>query len=603
MKVSEFYGTRVKKLDLGVDTFRKADLKHYVEQRPAAIGVSLNVLKRGMSDYQRILLQQAVSDGTNLLIYDFLEDADRSLEFMGVENMRIRQPRRITGYSISGLFPALTLEFTGLKLDRLPALRRDYTFIDGSQDENNRIINTVIGSNDGSPIFLRYQVGSGNVFLLSTKQYFDLRKDPMTEIYTPESFSQLVPLMMFVKFAAGDKGWHRDADFANLTIDDPWLVEPYGNLNYKNLLTEMKKRDFHTTIAFIPWNFDRSQSEVVEIFRKNPRRFSIAIHGNDHDLNELSDRVPTSELRQDIYQSLTRMNEFKQRTNLPFSKVMVFPRKLGSIKALEILKESNFLATANARDLPYGARRPKDFDYNMRPALINYGGFPALQRRYVAPGKSDDRAVFDLFIDRPALLYGHHEDFSIGTGAFDAAVDQINSLAIKPKWQSLDRIAENLYLERVADDGSIKIKMYTNMLSIKNTSNQLKRYDVEKYEDFSIPIKAVTLDGKKTSFESNKKRKLITLSFNNPAGRSKQLAITYDGRADGGPISKTTNDSHVLENFTIRMLSDFRDIYIPRLPFGNYLIRATSGYGLRLATAFIVILLALLALINFRKRL
>ena len=33
---------------------------------------------------------------------------------------------------------------------------------------------------------------------------------------------------------------------------------------YKGLLQEMQKVNFHTTIAFIPWNFDRSRPEPCE---------------------------------------------------------------------------------------------------------------------------------------------------------------------------------------------------------------------------------------------------------------------------------------------------------------------------------------------------
>ena len=75
---------------------------------------------------------------------------------------------------------------------------------------------------------------------------------------------------MYLRAAAGDKAWHFARQYANLTVDDAWLIEPYGHLSYAGLLAEMEKHDFHTTVAFIPWNFDRSRPDVVSIVRAHP---------------------------------------------------------------------------------------------------------------------------------------------------------------------------------------------------------------------------------------------------------------------------------------------------------------------------------------------
>src|SRR5579875_2046452 len=94
------------------------------------------------------------------------------------------------------------------------------------------------------------------------------------------TFSALAPFIMFLSYAAGDYKWHLDGHYANLTIDDPWLTESYGYLNYSAVLAEMEQHNFHTTIAFVPWNFDRSDPRVIVLFREHPDRFSISVHGN-----------------------------------------------------------------------------------------------------------------------------------------------------------------------------------------------------------------------------------------------------------------------------------------------------------------------------------
>lgn len=83
----------------------------------------------------------------------------------------------------------------------------------------------------------------------------------------------MAPFVLFLRYAAGNYGWQLDGHYANLTIDDAWLTQPYGHLDYPALLTEMEKHNFHTTIAFIPWNFDRSEPDTVTLFRDHPERF------------------------------------------------------------------------------------------------------------------------------------------------------------------------------------------------------------------------------------------------------------------------------------------------------------------------------------------
>ena len=86
--------------------------------------------------------------------------------------------------------------------------------------------------------------------------------------------------MIFAKYGAGDRGWHALHHDANLTIDDPWLREPYGHLDYKDLLTEMERHNFHTTIAFIPWNYDRSeQSGGCAFSRPSGKVFDLRSRG------------------------------------------------------------------------------------------------------------------------------------------------------------------------------------------------------------------------------------------------------------------------------------------------------------------------------------
>ena len=56
---------------------------------------------------------------------------------------------------------------------------------------------------------------------------------------------------------------------ACLIIDDPVLRPKYGCLDYKRLLKEMKIHNFFTEIAFIPYNYRKSDAETVRLFANN----------------------------------------------------------------------------------------------------------------------------------------------------------------------------------------------------------------------------------------------------------------------------------------------------------------------------------------------
>ena len=163
------------------------------------------------------------------------------------------------------------------------------------------------------PVFARSRVDGQEIFFATATPPIPVTvtPDPYLE---PLVFSNLAPMMMFLRYAAGDRAWHSTGHYANFTIDDLWLREPYGQVNYGDLLKQMEQHNFHTTIAFIPWNFDRRYAGCVSLFGQHADRFSICVHGNNHyhqefgpyDSNRLTGQV------ENIKQGLARMERFRQ---------------------------------------------------------------------------------------------------------------------------------------------------------------------------------------------------------------------------------------------------------------------------------------------------
>ena len=168
------------------------------------------------------------------------------------------------------------------------------------------------------------------------------------------AFAEIAPAMIFTKYCAGDRGWHALQHYANLTIDDPWLREPYGHLIYKDLLKEMEKHNFHTTIAFIPWNYDRSEAQTVALFRSHPERFSICVHGDNHDHKEFDDFGSKPLILQiaAIKQSLARMDKFQSLTGNSLRQCLCISPQHRLRTHSGTAQSYNFTATVNSLNVP-----------------------------------------------------------------------------------------------------------------------------------------------------------------------------------------------------------------------------------------------------------
>jgi len=80
--------------------------------------------------------------------------------------------------------------------------------------------------------------------------------------------------------------WHNDTPNACFIVDDPLLKRRYGFLDYRKLLEVMERKRFSTSIAFIPWNYRRSNRRITKLLAAHPRKYSLCVHGCEHTARE-----------------------------------------------------------------------------------------------------------------------------------------------------------------------------------------------------------------------------------------------------------------------------------------------------------------------------
>lgn len=457
-----------------------------------------------------------------------------------------------------------------------------------------RLITTESGRR-AFPVFAAAPVGESRIFfaVAGPDRSTPATPDPYRE---PTVFAGLAPELIFLRYAGGERAWHSPANYANLTIDDPWLREPYGCVNYERLLAEMDEHNFHTTIAFIPWNFDRSQPSVVSLFRTHSDRYSISMHGDNHDHREFGpyDSRPLPGQVGDVKQGLARMDKFTALTHLSYDPVMVFPHAIAPAETLAVLKDYNFLATANSLNVPLDRAAPSDPAFVLRTVTTAFSNFPSLRRYSAEAPIPEGQLAVDSFLGNPMLFYVHQSFFASGIGGFDRTADLVNRLQPGTQWRSLGYIAKHLYLEKLRSDGNYDVRMHSAVIHLDNHHHGRAEYFIDKKEDFVSPL-TVFVDGHVHAYDRS--GTWLRLRLEIPDGASREIEIRYknDFNAAGVDISKKS-----LRVSAIRQLSDFRDNILSRTRLGRWFIQSYTDDGKLWNEAMEALIALLIALTAFR---
>ena len=315
----------------------------------------------------------------------------------------------------------------------------------------------------GNPFLVTIQDERSFTMLAGTRQILDIDSCVGPGMRALDAFSQFVPAMLFLRHAFGKRCWQPARKLACFIVDDPLLRARYGYLRYNALLEAMERSNFATSIAFVPWNYNRSHRNTADLFLRHPKRLSLSIHGCDHTKDEFGG-VDEVSLSTKAGIARKRMERHRQLTGVPFDNVMVFPQGVFSSVAMKALKTAGYLAAINSTPFPVDASseplRVRDL---LSPAITRYSGFPLFIRRY--PNCIAEFAL-DLFLGKPALIVEHHDCFRNGYQRVQAFAEQINHLSDGITWCGLEDIVRAACLKRQRDNGTFDAQFYDNRLSV-----------------------------------------------------------------------------------------------------------------------------------------
>ena len=451
-------------------------------------------------------------------------------------------------FHISGNHREWCGQFSGLSV-RAVDPSREKSFVGAEGQQQDMIIRA-----SGQPFFVRTKIKESQVFFWPCSELADLDENVPRGSRPSSWFSRLVPLMMFLRGALGNRLWHNDSPQACITIDDPLLKGRYGFLEYARLLDLMRKQQFCACIAFIPWNYRRSSKEVGTLVSSTYARPFLCVHGCDHTHLEFASTDFKSLLGK-ARLALERMRIHSQLSGVAFDDVMVFPQGCFSAEAVTALKSSGYLAAVNGDVCP--VNRPEAFVLRdlLEVAVTRFAGFPLFGRRY--PCDLADFA-FDLFIGKPALVVEHHEYFRNGYGALENFVEQLNALDPRLEWTNLGTICSHACMTKRAENGDVHVRFYTNRFTLQNHGTETRKYLLYRRLAHAELLPSVTVDGREWVCQREGDSMKIFLSLE--AGQTTEIRILSED-SSGSPIWKPT-ELHNAKVWVRRLLSEFRDNHV-----------------------------------------
>lgn len=454
-------------------------------------------------------------------------------------------------YDISPDFREISGPFTGVQVRQA---NRDIDFV--FEVNPTHTLHECIIEIDKHPFFLKIPRGNNNLFLLACKTVLDIDRKVDANLDIRNYFSQIVPIIMFLKHTFRERCWSANKQYASFIVDDPLLRANYGFMDNGKLTETMKRNRFATTIAFIPWNYKRSRSADSRFFRENKEKYSLCVHGCDHTWGEFAS-TDNLDLNNRINLAIKRMQIHAEKTGIEFDRVMVFPQGLFSTRAMNILKLNHFLGAVNTAVLPRDSEEDGiEITQLLAPAVMKYHSFPLFTRRY--PSEGIENFAFDILLGKPCFIVVHHDYFKSGYENLGQFIDNINSLE-ELQWGGLGETISNCFLHRSSSNGDVLIKMYGNKLILKNPYKDSRRFTVIKDEE-SSSFSGIRINGELVDYTLDDH----TLEFPVELFPNEMLVIEATYKNDFPKTLQNYSISYNIKTAATRYLSEIRDNFLSK---------------------------------------
>ena len=361
---------------------------------------------------------------------------------------------------------------------------------------------------------------------------------------------------MYVKWAFANSCWKSASVSACVIIDDPLLKPDHGCVNFRELLSLMQQHGFSTNIAFIPWNWRRNSPETVQLFRENTDRYSVSVHGCDHNRAEFGS-FSEENLHSRAHEALQRMDRHRDYTGLGYDPVMVFPQGVFSRAALGALRQRGFIAAVNNDTIAVDSESESISIRDVWDvAVMNYSSFPIFTRRY--PWEGIENFAFDILLGKPAIIVVHHDYCSDHYVALVKFVESLNALECPLNWRSVSDVVRHSLRQRELSSDAMVVEMYGMELRLRNCTDSRRCYVVCKRDP--EPSQIDQIRSKSAKLEWDYLNGCVHFRIELNPGEQQMISVRIresplDGRQNGSLYRKTGTALR-------RYLCEARDNYV-----------------------------------------
>lgn len=286
------------------------------------------------------------------------------------------------------------------------------------------------------------------------------------DILNGDRFLELLPLLHFLRTVSGYYQWQRPPVQAQFMFDDPNLHWPtYGLVKYQEIATRAAKENYHVSFATVPLDGWFTNGRAAEIFRSNPGRLSLCVHGNDHTKKELAQNYTSAGRVSLLRQAIRRIEKLERRAGVPVARVMVPPHGACAHEMLAEIPGCGFESACISHGSLRAHNRTKPWTKTLGYLPVeNIGGCPVLPR-WGFVGTTESTIFLAAFLDQALVLRGHHQDLKDGIELLDGFARIINRLG-NVAWRNMSEISQRSCYSHV-EAKSLRLRPWVNKVVLK----------------------------------------------------------------------------------------------------------------------------------------
>ena len=346
--------------------------------------------------------------------------------------------------------PSLPVEFAASpRVDRRLRGRR---LDEDALGNTNRLAvkGACLASNSGRPVWVAVTNDVEAALLAPAELDPD---ESLRDRFRSGRFLALLPLLELLRRATAYDVSVRPPSRAAFLLDDPNLHwRTYGYVDFGRLAEHARRHSYHLSFATVPFDLWRSSRSAARIFRDAGETLSLALHGNDHTYQELAAPLAFEEALALFDQAVDRVRRFERRTRIGVSRVMIPPHGLCADRVLGPMLAAGIEALCRAPGWSDEWDEARRRTARWFPADISPAGAPILGRHLISGPRWRDEVTLDLYLDQPAVVYGHHYDLARGYGILADGAEWLNGFQ-GLSWHSLAELARGNVVAR--QEGSV----------------------------------------------------------------------------------------------------------------------------------------------------